>query len=129
MQLAKFMPVLKTTVQKSIGVERHDNRYFFDSETVYFDNLLGGYIDGDDFVPVRFGLKHSRTGNTVLYVVVDQNKIPLSNLMEIKNDTGHQDAKSDLTEVEGPRRRVTYSIAQIIQFVNSGDALRYLRIC
>ena len=46
--------------------------------------------------------------------------------MEIKNDTGHQDAKSDLTEVGGPRRRVTYSIAQIIKFVNSGDALRYL---
>ena len=44
----------------------------------------------------------------------------------IKNDTGHQDAKSDLTEVGSPRRRITYSIAQIIKFVNSGDALRYL---
>ena len=125
-QLAKLIPVLKPAAQTAVGIERHDNRYFFDNDTVYFDNLLGGYIDGEDFVPVRFGLKHSRTGNTVLYVVVDQNKIPVSNLTEIKNDTGHQDAKSDLTEVGGPRRRVTYSIAQIIQFVNSGDVLRYL---
>ena len=31
MQLAKLMPVLKATVQKSIGVARHDNRYFFRS--------------------------------------------------------------------------------------------------
>ncbi len=83
-QLAKLIPVLKPVAQKAVGVERHDNRYFFDNDTVYFDNLLGGYIDGEDFVPVRFRLKHSRTGNTVLYVVIDQNKIPVSNLAEIK---------------------------------------------
>ena len=59
-------------------------------------------------------------------LVIDQNKNPLSYLTEIKNDTGHQDAKSDLTEIGSPRRRVTYSISQIIGFVNSGDLLRYI---
>ena len=125
MQLAKLMPVLKATVQKSIGVERHDNRYFFDSDTVYFDNLLGGYIDGNDFVPVRFGLKYNRTGNVVLYVVVDQNKIPLSSLTATKNDRGRQSASLANAD-SGNSRSVTYSIAQIIKFVNSEDLLRYI---
>jgi len=125
-QLAKLIPILKPVAQKAIGIERHDNRYYFDNDTIHFDNLLGGYIDGKDFVPVRFGLKHSRTGNTVLYVVIDQNKIPLSYLDEIKNDTGRQDAKSDLTENDSLHRRVNYSLSQIIEFVNSEDLLRYI---
>lgn len=36
---------------------------------------FGGYIDGDNFVPVRFGLKYPKKGKTVLYVVVSQEKI------------------------------------------------------
>lgn len=123
-QLAKLIPVLKDTARSAIGIERHDNRYFFDSDTVYFDNLLGGYIDGNNFVPVRFGLKHSRTGNVVLYVVVDQNKIPLSSLIEMKKtEVVKTPAANADPEVS---RSVTYSIAQIIEFVNSRDLLRYI---
>ena len=71
-------------------------------------------------------MKHSRTGNAVLYVVVEQNKILLSNLDEIKRDTGRQDAMSDLTENDSLHRRVNYSLSQIIEFVNSEDLLRYI---
>ena len=39
--------------------------------SMYFKNLLGGYVDSDEFVPARFSLKHSKTGNTVLYAVAD----------------------------------------------------------
>lgn len=125
MQLAKLIPVLKEAARNSVGIERHDNRYFFDSDTVYFDNLLGGYIDGKYLVPVRFGLKHSRTGNTVLYVVIDQNKIPLSSLAEIKKT---EVVKTPALQTQTPEasRSVTYSVAQIIEFVNSGDVLRYI---
>jgi hypothetical protein len=124
-QLAKLIPVLKEVAQNAIGIERHDNRYYFDSDTVYFDNLLGGYIDGNDFVPVRFGLKHSRTGNSVLYVVVDQNKIPLSSLEETKKA---EVVKTPALQMQTPEasRSATYSIAQIVKFVNSGDLLRYV---
>ena len=123
-QLAKLIPILKSVAKSAIGIERHDNRYFFDSDTVYFDNLLGGYIDGNNFVPVRFGLKHSRTGNAVLYVVVDQNKIPRSSLTEIKKtEVVKTPAANADPEVS---RSATYSIAQIIEFVNSGDLLRYI---
>jgi len=124
-QLAKLIPVLKPAAQTAVGIERHDNRYFFNTDTIYFDNLLGGYIDGDDFVPVRFGLKYSKSGNVVLYVVIDQNKIPLSSMTEIKKT---EVVKTPALQMQTPEasRSVTYSIAQIIEFVNIGDALRYL---
>lgn len=32
---------------------------------------MGGYVEGDKSIPVRFGLKYSRTGNTTLYVLID----------------------------------------------------------
>ena len=68
----------------SFVIERHNNKYYHDTDTVYFDNLLGAYIDGEELVPVRFGLKHSRTGTTTLDVVVDQNKVTIENLGETK---------------------------------------------
>ena len=125
-QIAKLLPVLSTTAENSIVIERHDNRYYYDTDTVYFDNLLGAYIDGDYLIPVRFGLKHSKMGNTTLYVVVDQNKVALENLEKEKNDRGHQDASPTKEESNNLRRSVTYSISQIIPFVNSKDLLRYI---
>ena len=124
-QLAKLLPILKESVSKAIGIERHDNRYYFDSDTVFFDNLLGGYVDGDNFVPIRFGLKHSLTGTTTLYVVVDQNTIPVSSL-EQKNKTKVVNATSSLNEKQTAPRLVEYSLPQIVSFVKSKDLLRYL---
>ena len=68
-------------------------------------------------MPVRFGLKYSRTGNVVLYVVVDQNKIPRSSLTQIKKTDV---VKTPALQMQTPEasRSVTYSIAQIIEFVN-----------
>ncbi len=123
--IAKLIPVLTESVSNAIGVERHSNRYFYDSNTVYFENLLGGYVDGDCFIPVRFGLKHSTTGKATLYVVVDQNKILLESLDKIKttevvNVAGSQKAPQNTS------RSVEYKISQIIPFVKSKDLLRYI---
>ena len=125
-QIAKLLPVLVPAVEQSILVERHDNRYYFDTDTVYFDNLLSGYVDGKFLIPVRFGLKHSKIGSTTLYVVVDQNKIVLEKLGQKNSDRGHQDASPTNEESSNLRRSVTYSISKIIPFVNSKDLLRYL---
>ena len=124
-QLAKLLPILKVAVENAVGIESHNNRYYFDTDTVYFENLLGGYIDGEDFVPVRFGLKHSVSGNTTLYVVVDQNKIK-ANLLKEKTKTEVLKA-TDPHEVDSSASRsVTYDIPQILKFVNSKDLLRYV---
>ncbi len=126
-QVAKLLPVLSSTAENSVLIERHNNRYYYDTDTVYFDNLLGAYVDGDHLVPVRFGLKHSRIGTTTLYVVIDQNKIPLEKLIETKNSMGHQAAAPDSRPGDNKlRRHATYSISQIISFVNSKDLLRYI---
>ena len=87
-----------------------------------------GHIDGEDFVPVRFGLKYSATGKAMLYVVVDQNKIPVRNIEKNK--------KTEVLTTADPHkvgtsaaRSAAYSISQIVPFVNSKDLLRYLLYC
>ena len=43
--------------------------YFYDNTTAYFENLLGGFVDGNNFVPVRFGLKHIEGKKPILCTV------------------------------------------------------------
>jgi hypothetical protein len=57
--------------------------------------------------------------------VVDQNKISLGYLGEIKNDRDRKDATPDNTGESSLLSSVTYSVAQIVPFVNSKDLLRY----
>ena len=116
-QLAKMLPILKETVENAVGVESHSNRYFYDNTTESFDVLFGGYVDGDYFVPVRFGLKHIKGGKTVLYVMIDQQKIKA----ELLKTTTQQDAGSAVS-----RSAFTYNLPQIVSLVNSKDLLRYL---
>lgn len=68
-------------------------------------------IDGSDFVPIRFGLKHSRNKTATLYIVVDQNTIKKADLAVTKKDTDHKAAASDLTEVNELLSRVTYNVS------------------
>ena len=117
-QIAKLLPVLKNAVEKSVGVESHENRYFYDNTTISFDNLIGGYVNGEYFVPVRFGLKHIRGGEVTLYVVIDQQKIKAEVLKPITQTSGST----------GSRSAYNINIAQIIPFVNSKDLLRYLPV-
>ena len=123
-QLAKLLPLIVPVAEDAVLIERHHNRYYHDTDTVYFDNLISGYIDNDAFVPIRFGLKNSGSGQTRLYVIVDQNRISID---KIKNSTGHQAAAPDNSGASKSSLRATYSIADIIQFVKSKDLLRYLQ--
>lgn len=116
-QLAKLLPILKETVESAVGIESHANRYYYDNTTESFGNLLGGYIDGEYFVPVRFGLKHIKGGETVLYVVVDQQKIKA----EVLKTTTQQNDGSAVS-----RSAFTYNVPQLVSLVNSKDLLRYL---
>lgn len=121
-QLAKLLPILKDAVGNAIGIESHSNRYYYDNSTVLFENLLGGYVDGEHLIPVRFGLKHSRAGTTTLYVIVDQEQIEKKKIKaEIVKMPRSPQVKADIS----PSTYV-YSISQIIPFVNSKDLLRYL---
>ena len=121
-QIAKLLPTLKTAVENAVGIECHANRYFYDNDTVMFENLIGGYIEGDYFVPVRFGLKHSVTGRATLYLIVDQQKIENK---KIKAEV----AKATAITKDRPntsRSAFNISVASIVPFVNGKDLLRYL---
>ena len=120
--VAKLMPVLKTAVENAIGIESHANRYYYDTDIVRFENLVGGYVEGDSFVPVRFGLKHRLNGEVILYVIVDQQKIDMDKIKaEVVKITGQ-----DKLGQETSRSAYKFSIQSIAPFVNGEDLLRYL---
>ena len=121
-QVAKLLPVLKTAVENAIGIESHTNRYFYDNTTVYFENLLGGYVDGEYFVPVRFGLKHSTTGEATLYVIVDQQPVESKKIKaEVVKIPDEQGVRAAIS-----RSAFKVSVANLARFVNGKDLLRYL---
>lgn len=121
-QIAKLLPVLKTAVENAIGIESHVNRYFYDDSTVFFDNLIGGYVDGEYFVPVRFGLKHSTTGDVTLYVIVDQQPVEREKIKaEVVKIPGTQNVSPAIS-----RSAYKISIANLARFVNGKDLVRYL---
>jgi len=89
---------------------------------VYFENLLGGYVDGDYFVPVRFGLKHSTTGEATLYVIVDQQPVESKKIKaEVVKTPDEQGVRAAIS-----RSAFKISIANLARFVNGKDLLRYL---
>lgn len=112
-QIAKLLPILRDTLENAKGIERHNNRYYYDNYTVDFENLLGAYIDGEYIVPVRFGLKHGKMGETTLYVLIDQEKIKAEVIKKAPSIIKLKPSSS--------RSAYVYSIAQIIPFVNSKD--------
>ncbi len=99
-----------------MGIEAHSNRYFFDYNTVQFLEMVGGYIDGDLFVPVRFGIKQSNNQNT-LYVIIDEEGIKKTKVI-----------KSVLTDKlrSTDSRLVCVSIADVLRNVNNKDFLRFV---
>lgn len=123
-QIARLMPAFRTAVENAVGIESHANRYLYDTDIVRFDNLVGGYIEGDSFVPVRFGLKHRRSGEAILYVIVDQQKIPLNKIKAEVVKTA--DAHTVNVRKEASRSAYKISLADIVPFVNGKDLLRYL---
>lgn len=120
-QIAKLLPVLKAAVENAIGIECHANRYFYDNNTVMFENLISGYMDGGFFIPVRFGLRHSVDGKATLYLIVDQEKINVKKIKaEVAKATEMQNANAYTS-----RSAFNISLASITPFVNSKDILRY----
>ncbi len=127
-QLAKLLPLLKSAVENSIAIESHANRYYFDNYTTHFDNLFGGYVENDELIPVRFGLKHGKGGEVVLYVIVDQDAIPLEKILQAQKKKAEVIGKAgpQITESSLPISTFKYSIPQIVEFVKTKDSLRYL---
>ena len=121
-QIAKLLPVLESAIGNAVGIECHENRYFYDNNTVMFENLLGGYVDGDYFVPVRFGLKHQKSGSATLYLIVDQQKIEMEKVKaEVTKTPAHTKVRPNAS-----RSAFHISLPSIIPFVNSKDLLRYI---
>ncbi len=117
-QLVRLIPVLSDAVNNAVGIEAHDNRYFADYNTLYFANLLGGYIDGNSFIPVRFGIKAAKDGKNTLYVVISDQKINKAEVIAPPNP--------DNAVKNGPRSASEINIAKLAQLVNHPDIIKYI---
>jgi hypothetical protein len=116
-QLAKLLPVLKQVAEGAIGIESHINRYYFDNTTREFYELVGGYIEGEYFVPVRLGVKAFVDNTYGLYVVVCQDKIKKTKVI----------ASKGLDKSNAPDARlVNINLPQLFNNVNTIDILRYI---
>ena len=114
--LAKIMPVLSRAVNGAIGIESHDNRYYFDADTIAMHELLGGFVEGDYFTPVLFGVRQSKTAGNRLYVVVCSEKIKKTDI--VKEPPGINPARTSSPSV-------TFNLPDIAPFVNDENLIEY----
>ena len=121
-EMAKLIPIFEATVKNAVAIETHANRYFYNDNILRFDNLVGGYVDGDNFIPVRYGLKHCKGEKPVLYIVIDQEKIPLN---KIKAEVLGVPPSHKVTDIF-PLSAYTIKITDFVPFVNGKDLLRYI---
>ncbi|MCR5575584.1 MAG: hypothetical protein K6F56_01095 [Oscillospiraceae bacterium] len=115
--LAKVLPLLSSAVNGAVGIESHDNRYFYDADTIAMHELLGGYIESDYYAPVLFGVRESKTAGNRLYVVVSSEKIKKTEIVKVPPGTNPARTTSP---------SVTISLANIVRFVKDENLLEYL---
>ncbi|MBR7011069.1 MAG: hypothetical protein IKI02_09205 [Oscillospiraceae bacterium] len=116
--LVRIMPVLEEAVKNAVGIEVHVNRYLSDYNTVFFANMLGGYIDGDYFIPVRFGAKIDNRGKATLYVLICNEQINKAEVLTAPDQiqSGHAAARS----------ASTVNISRLASLVKHEGIIKYL---
>lgn len=130
LRFAKMLSVFDDIVENAVPIEVHTDKYVGTSRenrNLKYDYvLLGGFRDGNSFVPVEFHIKEYKPQlgqNNKLYVSVTLGEIKKESELRV---TAHIIPKYD-------RRRITnslsaYSIADIIEKINPiyGNFLKYI---
>lgn len=102
--------------------------------TVDFENMLGAYIDGEYIVPVRFGLKHGKMGETTLYVLIDQEKIKAEVIKKAPSIIKLKPSSKDLLRylpddmLSASQKEIKWQgIAETIEYTNNTNDARYTK--
>ena len=82
--------------------------------------MLGGYVDGDYFVPVRFGAKINKQGGCTLYVLICDERIKKAevDMAPGRNKSG-QSTTHSASEI---------NIARLATLVKHEDIIKYLPV-
>lgn len=130
-RIVKMMPFLDIAVKNAVGLKVENNQYFAETNGDKYIHLIGGYIDGDLFIPVRFGLKLQKNHQNLLHVVVDTEGIDKSIITigeseeKNKDKVVGKDSQSKETGISSPRLS-NISIPLLLKNVNSPILLRYI---
>lgn len=124
--IVKLFTVSDKVISNAIGIEVHKNRYYADAATKQMYELLSGFVEGSNFVPVRIGIKESKAGINSLYVIIDDNKLALSS---VEKDKIKRQRSKNRTAEENigvyDSRSVKISIARIIENVKNKNFVKY----
>ena len=130
-RIVKMMPFLDIAVKNAVGLKVENNQYYAETNGDKYIHLIGGYIDGDLFIPVRFGLKLQKNHQNLLHVVVDTEGIDKSIITigeseeKNKDKVVGKDSQSEETGISSPRLS-NISIPLLLKNVNSPILLRYI---
>ena len=116
-QIIKLMPMLRESINNAVGLQVSKNRYYSDTNTAEYLDMLGGYFDRGLFIPVRFGIKIQKNHHNALHVVIDAEGIKKDKVIEKARRDNARIPDSLLSNV---------SVAKILENVNSKIILRYI---
>ena len=89
--------------------------------SLFYLELLGGYTDGDDFIPVRFEVKLMADGSNSISCIVNSERVDLN---KIKEDAVNVHGSSMDTQAQASSFEI--SLAKLFKNVNSADLLPYI---
>lgn len=112
-QITKLLPSVSYAVKNAVAIEAHENTQYNDPNTSICLEMLGGYIDDDMFIPVRFEVKKDVSGKKNISVVIDSEGIEKDEVIipRIQSIGGTRSSTSDV------------SIAEVFKNVNNKDLL------
>ena len=120
-QIAKLMPKISDAISNAIGLRVGISRYYRDTSTVDFVDLLGGYIEGDLFFPIRFGVKRSSAGENSIRVIIDSDGIKKDKVIGTNITQSQNQASQSL-----PTRLSNISLPELFRNVKDDSLLRYI---
>lgn len=109
--LQKWRPRIQAALKNAVGLEAHTNRYYFDVDTEEYRNLIGGFIDGENFVPIRFGIKIGKNNKASTYIVLVSDAIKKDKVIG-----GHSTHPTDVQT--GTPNLSEINIAKVLENVN-----------
>lgn len=114
----KMLPRLSIIIKNAKGLYAHKNHYYKDFTNNEFDNLIGGFSDGEYFYAVRIGVKRpSGRNGSVHFVTMSKG---------IKIDKGFEESSSSQKSVGTLSSALSaYNIADIFGVVNEEKMLEF----
>ena len=119
MKIIKLLPRFGAVFENAVGLAAYKNRYYIDVANKEFYNLIGGYIDGEDFIPVRFGVKKPIKKDGTIHFAIAMNAIKKDKV------TSNRLPQSNVVGMQKPHLSTGISLSELLNIVNDKKILEF----